>query len=277
MADHKHDSPEYRSAAARTVRAIDGAQNAGRDYFNHLSGHEGVGGFVKRGAIIGAASTVLGLGTFLVTVPGTPLPPADFDVSGHGLLNRAYAYQNYESMGDVGYLLLRDEGRYELYQWVRSRNRNELIEDPAIARQIISEMAALTQNTLNTFDFDRTDSFKIKMYQCDTIYDPVMVDGETVRYEGSCPMVQVNGSSARAHYQRAATFWNGALESMTADNYGPAGDVPNVVRPETDASILEYVTGFALGGLAGWAGFAGIGAGVAGMRRRARQAPTKRL
>lgn len=275
MADHPHDSKEYRSLGARSVRAFDKVQGAVSTYFDHLSGYEGGGGLFKRGLIFGVAPTLVGTIVGLIMVPSGPSAPIDPDVSGNGLLNRTYAYQAYEAHNNTKYVLLRDQERYELYQYVHERSRIELVTDQAVARQIVEEMVRLTGTTLsgNTELFAKTVQTRVKMWQCDGLSEPVQSDtGIVYRTETSCDHVENTGSGLREQYTRANAFWSAALEHMSAENYGPQAASLRTLPPrdpEAFAPVSDMAKTGGLLGLGLWGGLAGLNAGAAGLRRRA--------
>lgn len=281
MADHPHDSKEYRSLSARSVRTIDKVQGAVGNYFDHLSGYDGGGGLVKRGLLFGVAPAAVGAIAGLFMVPGGPSAPIDPDVSGSGLLNRTYAYQAYEAHNNTHYLLLRDQGRYELYQYVSGRSRDELISDYTVARQIVEDMVRLTGKTLaeNTALFAHTDRVRVKMWQCDGLTEAAQDGGQVFRTEKSCSNVEGTGAGLREQYTLANAFWSRALVNMTAENYGPAAGNIHTLQPRAPdafAPVSELAEKGGLIGLSLWFGIAGIGAGTTALRRRAAKSTVNR-
>lgn len=276
MADNPHDSPSYRSASAKTVRLLDGGEAALREYVNHLAGKRGVAGLAGGAAVFGGLTFAAGALFAAITAPQEQAIPSDPDLSGKALLNRAYAYQSDGISNNSAYLLVRDNGRYELYQWIQSRERSELVTDFAIARQVVTDMAALTQNILRTETFSNTSKEKIRMFGCETLFEAANDGNTTFRNEYSCPSYEGTGDQIRTQYQRAGQFWAEAQNQMSAANYGPEPSLVHTVTPAEDGHVLETATDVSLAGLAAWAGLAAFGTAVSGLRRRAgKTAPRK--
>lgn len=276
MADHPHDSPEYRSASARAVRAMDGGQALLQEYARHMSGNKGLPGLAARAAVYcGATFTVAALYAAVTAPDSNQHIPRDGDLSGKALLNRTYAYQSDGVSQNSAYLLVNDRGRYELYQWIESRNRSELVTDFNIAHQIVRDMGALSQRTLETEDFSATDKKKIRMYGCDTLFEAA-TDGDVVyRAEESCPSYEGDGPQIKTQYERASAFWADAATHMNEANYGPAQNEIHQIQQVEDSGVLETGGSAALLGFGVWAGLAGLGTAGANIRRRAARKPTR--
>lgn len=272
MADKRTDSAWHNSKTAKTLRAIDASGRALSDYWQHLTLHRGARGAIGVSLALGVSSLALGTATSIATYEPDPnVKPIsiDADISGKGLLNRAYGYEKH---GNSAYLLIHDEGRYQLYEWSAARERNEFIADFDIAKDIIGEISAAYTSSLETIDWNRSGDFNSEMYACSTIKDPVVDDGEIVRYEANCPVVKGDLDALKIHYERAEGFWSEAGESMTTDNYGHEDGLPKLVKPENNetslSNSLNYAVDYGLAGLSGWLLLAGFGTGVSSLRRR---------
>lgn len=279
MADNDRDTPEFKSLSARIVRGIDGGQGALKSVWAQMT--FGRGGATGAGIalILGAASAGGGFLMYQFQDPprgGITSAGIDADISGRGFMNRTYSFVPH---AETYFMLIRDEGRTELYQWSGERRRVELVEDFDLARQIVSEIATKYKEQIAGFNLDQGKRYQSDFYSCPTIENPIhLLSGINTRFYSGCEVLDNKTvSEITAAYRQTQGFWEATLAQMAAETYGPGQNITQYVAPDTTGrtSYVEASGNVAEALFALWAGLGIAGAGVSGLRRRA-ETPKRR-
>lgn len=279
MADNDRDTPQYNSIASQIVRGLDNGGQAAGAVLNKMTLGKG-----KAGAAFMAAGLVAGsLGTGFVAYVTQPDPVGgvtsagiDYDITGRGLMNQTYSFVPHR---ETFFMLIRDQDRTELYQWNNERSRIELVHDFGLASRIVEEIARRYRQQIDGFNLDAGARYSSDFYTCPTIENPFITsDGASTRWYSGCEKLSDKsvGQITQA-YEETQAFWQSTLAQMSAEKYGPTGDIPRYAAPDRSGreSFVEKTTDAALLLLALWAGYGVAGAGVSGLRQRA-TAPKKR-
>ncbi len=274
MADNRRDTPEFNSLSAKAVRTIDTAENALHAYFKTLSFGKGVGGIALAATLATGSAGIIGGGLYMFQdepVGGITNAGTDYDISGKGFMNRTYSFTKHT---ETHFMLIRDEGRTELYQWNDERRRIEIVRDYALARQIVEEVSARYERQIAGFNLNADSRYSSDFMACSTIENPMLTPSNaTIRhYSGCTEVTDKSASQITTLYQQTQSFWQSTAAQMTPETYGPAADrVTRYVAPDDSGtqSAFDLIGDAAMVTFAAWLGLGAAGAGISGLRRRA--------
>jgi hypothetical protein len=278
MASRHEDSKAYKSWEAKTARAADKIGGTLSSIWENMEYHPKNSYTYWDRFSIALVLTIAAAGgaglEYAVSYEkegSVTEAPTDFDLSGSSLASHAYSYKNHE--GEY-YMLIRDEGRYELYAWNHAGRHPLLISNFHAAQSIINEIDADTKIEIDTMDLSPEETHKGTFRTCDSIGEAFQKeDGGITRHYNSCPMVKDQSAEQLLEiYQENWDFWHEAAQNLTEASYGPLDqDITRYAEGEV-TSTTEYkdlALRNALIGFGGWLSLGMAGASLSGVRRRA--------